>query len=99
MFILGYFFLALANVINIVLVMYMLVLIARALLSWLPVGRYNPLVRFIYGITEPVLYQVRKRVPAVWGGFDFSPVIVFLIIIFLRIFVVNSLLRIAAAAL
>lgn len=96
MFILGYFFLALAYVLNVVLSLYMLVLLARAVLSWLPVNRYNPIVRFIYAISEPVLYQVRRRVPVVWEGFDFSPVIVFLVIIFLRIFLVNTLSRLAA---
>jgi YggT family protein len=48
-------------------------------------------VRFIHNVTEPVLIQIRKRLPMMYGGIDFSPIIVILIIIFLRIFVVNSL--------
>ncbi|MGD9013777.1 MAG: YggT family protein, partial [Desulfobacterales bacterium] len=65
--------------------------IARAVLSWVSPDPYNPIVRFIHNVTEPVLYQIRKRLPMMYGGIDFSPIVVILIIIFLRIFVVNSL--------
>lgn len=82
---------ALATVIDYVLVFYMFITIARAVLSWVSPDPYNPIVRFIHNITEPVLYQIRKRLPMMYGGIDFSPIIVILIIIFLRIFVVNSL--------
>ncbi|MCP4369351.1 MAG: YggT family protein, partial [Deltaproteobacteria bacterium] len=43
--------------------------------------------------TEPVLYQVRKKIPINYGGLDFTPIIVILITFFLRDFVVNSLIR------
>ena len=82
---------ALATVIDYVLVFYMFIIIARAVLSWVSPDPYNPIVRFIHNVTEPVLYQIRKRLPMMYGGIDFSPIIVILIIIFLRIFVVNSL--------
>ena len=82
---------AVATVIDYVLVIYMFITIARAVLSWVSPDPYNPIVRFIHNVTEPVLYQIRKRLPLMYGGIDFSPIIVILIIIFLRIFVVNSL--------
>ena len=82
---------ALATVIDYVLVFFMFITIARAVLSWVSPDPYNPIVRFIHNVTEPVLYQIRKRLPMMYGGIDFSPIIVILIIIFLRIFVVNSL--------
>lgn len=82
---------AVATVIDYVLVFYMFITIARAVLSWVSPDPYNPIVRFIHNVTEPVLYQIRKRLPLMYGGIDFSPIIVILIIIFLRIFVVNSL--------
>ena len=44
-------------------------------------------------ITEPVLYQIRRRLPVSFGGIDLSPVIVLLIIMFLQNFVVRSLLH------
>jgi YggT family protein len=82
---------ALATVIDYVLILFMFITIARAVLSWVSPDPYNPIVRFIHNVTEPVLYQIRKRLPMMYGGIDFSPIIVILIIIFLRIFVVNSL--------
>jgi YggT family protein len=82
---------AVATVIDYVLVFYMFITIARAVLSWVSPDPYNPIVRFIHNVTEPVLYQIRKRLPMMYAGIDFSPIIVILIIIFLRIFVVNSL--------
>jgi YggT family protein len=69
----------------------MFITIARAVLSWVSPDPYNPIVRFIHNVTEPVLYQIRKRLPLMYGGIDFSPIVVILIIIFLRIFVVGSL--------
>ena len=82
---------AVATVLDYVLVFFMFITIARAVLSWVSPDPYNPIVRFIHNITEPVLYQIRKRLPMMYGGIDFSPIIVILIIIFLRIFVVDSL--------
>ena len=87
---------AAAIVIGWVLQIYMWIIIARAILSWVSPDPYNPIVRFIHNITEPVLYQVRKRIPIMMGGIDFSPIIVLLAILFLQHFVVQSLLDWAA---
>ncbi|MGD9303002.1 MAG: YggT family protein, partial [Desulfobacterales bacterium] len=91
MFVFSNFLFALAVVIDYVLFFFMIIVIARAVLSWVSPDPYNPIVRFIHNITEPVLYQVRRRIPAILGGIDFSPVIVILIIYFLQIFIVKSL--------
>jgi YggT family protein len=97
MLVLRNLFIAVATVIDYVLVFYMFITIARAVLSWVSPDPYNPIVRFIHNVTEPVLYQIRKRVPIMFGGIDFSPIIVLLIIIFLRIFVVESLKGLAGS--
>jgi YggT family protein len=73
----------------------MWIVIARAILSWVSPDPYNPIVRFIHKITEPVLHQIRKRLPLNFGGIDFSPILVLLAIIFLRQFVVQSLYDLA----
>ncbi len=91
----GYFLVALAKVIDTVLFIYMWIIIIRAVLSWVSPDPYNPIVRFINNITEPVLYQIRRRLPVSFGGIDLSPVIVLLIIMFLQSFVVRSLLHFA----
>jgi YggT family protein len=87
---------AAAVVINWVLEIYKWIIIARAILSWVSPDPYNPIVRFIHNITEPVLYQVRKRIPIMLGGIDFSPILILLAIIFLQHFVVQSLIDWAA---
>jgi YggT family protein len=91
MIILSNFLIAIAKVLDIVLTIFMWIVIARAVLSWVSPDPYNPIVRFIHKVTEPVLYQIRKRIPLNFGGIDFSPIIVFLAIIFLQRFVVQSL--------
>jgi YggT family protein len=95
MYVIGYFLNALGTVLNYALVFYMWLVIARAVLSWVSPDPYNPIVRFIHNTTEPVLYRVRRWLPVGFGGIDFSPFIVLLIIIFLRTFLVNSLMRLA----
>jgi YggT family protein len=92
MFILGNFLEAVATVIHYVLTLFMWVVIARAVLSWVNPDPFNPIVRFIHNVTEPVLYRIRTTIPAVVGGIDFSPIIVFLAIVFLDKFIVGNLI-------
>ena len=94
MFIGGYFMAALANLIDIVLQAFMLILIIRALISWVNPDPYNPIVRFLYRVTEPVLRPVRRWLPPM-SGLDLSPMVVLLAIYFLRSFLVPVLYRIA----
>ena len=95
MYILGNFLAATAKVLDIVLVLYMWVIIIRALLSWVNPDPYNPIVQFLYSITEPVLYRVRQLLPISGMGIDFSPIAVLLAIIFLQTFLVNTLSQLA----
>lgn len=63
-----------------ILQIYLLVLIIRALLTWFPqVDRYNPIVKFIFQITEPVLEPVRRVLPP-YNGIDFSTMLVIVVI-------------------
>ncbi len=91
MLIFANFFEAIAVVLDYVLSIYMWIVIAGAVLSWVSPDPYNPIVRFINTATEPVFYQIRKRLPVSFGGIDLSPVIVILAIIFLQTFVVKTL--------
>ncbi len=99
MFIAGYFLMAVAKVLDFALLLFMWIVVARAILSWVSPDPFNPIVRFIHNVTEPVLYRVRALIPVNFGGIDFSPIIVFLVIIFLRTFLVESLLRLSATLL
>jgi YggT family protein len=93
MFFIGYFFKAVANVLWMVLTIYQWIIIARAVLSWVNPDPYNPIVRFIHNVTEPVLYPIRRRLPMSYGGIDFSPIIVFVAIILVNQWFVPSIDR------
>ena len=88
------FLYAIATILKSVLMIYMWVIIIRALISWVNPDPYNKIVRVLYQITEPVLYAVRKRLPYT-GGIDLSPIIVLLVIMFLQVFLVGTLEDIA----
>ena len=82
-----------AQLIHYVLQIYMYIIIARALLSWVNPDPYNPIVRFLYNITEPVLRYVRRYVPIVAGGIDLSPLIVIAAIYFIDSFFLSTLIE------
>lgn len=95
MFVFSNLLMAFAKILDIVLTTYMWIIIARAILSWVNPDPYNPIVRFLYSITEPVLYAIRRRIPFAFGGIDFSPMIVILVLLFLQNFLVPSLREMA----
>ena len=90
MFVAGHFFISIATVADIILSAYMWILIISALISWVNPDPYNPVVKFLYMATEPVLKPIRRKIGTL-GGIDISPVIVILIIRFLQSFVINTL--------
>jgi YggT family protein len=94
MFMLGNFLMAVATLLNFVLSAYIWVVIARAVITWVNADPYNPIVRFLRQVTDPLLVKIRRVVPAM-GGLDLSPMILILIIIFLQSFLVPTLQRMA----
>ena len=95
MFIMSNFLVAIAKILDIALSLYMWIIIARAVISWVNPDPYNPIVKFLNSITEPILYPIRRRIPIYFGGIDFSPILVIMVIIFLQTFLVQSLLQLA----
>jgi len=76
------------GLINLALMIFELLILARVLLSWFPnMDHSNPLIRIVYDATEPILRPVRDMMPQT-GMFDFSPIIVLLIIQVLRTFLI-----------
>jgi len=94
MFVLANLLNAVAYILKIVLNIYMWIIIGRALISWVNPDPYNPIVRFLYKATEPLLYRVRRVLP-VMGGLDLSPMVIVLAIVFLQNFLVASLFDLA----
>ena len=76
------------------LTLYFWIVIASAVMSWIEPNPYNPIVRFIYTVTEPVFDFVRNHLPVVFGGIDFSPILVILGIQFLQQYLIPTLARI-----
>ncbi len=86
MFIIAYILEGLAVVVNLGLtILYWLVLI-QALISWVNPDPFNPIVQFLRRVTEPFLEPARKvMLPVTMRiGIDFSPLVVFFVIIFLQ---------------
>lgn len=90
MFIIANLLDTLAAILSFVLTAYMYIIIARAILSWVNPDPYNPIVNFLYRATEPVLQRIRNILPDV-GPIDLSPIVVFVIIMFLQKFVVRTI--------
>jgi YggT family protein len=93
MFIFGNLLIAIANILDIILSVYMWVIIIAAVISWVNPDPYNQIVRFLYAVTEPVLRPIRRVIGRRLGMIDISPMIVILAIIFTRKFFISSLIE------
>ncbi len=78
---------ALIQLADLLLDIYVWIIIARAIISWVNPSPFHPVVRFLYRVTEPVLAPIRRIIPPIYG-IDISPVIVIFII-----FVIQNFLR------
>lgn len=96
MFALSNFLIAIAKVLDVFFsILYWLILI-RALISWVNPDPYNPIVQFLYKTTEPILHPIRRFLPlGLRFGIDISSIIAFLAIMFLKSFLVRTLIDLA----
>ena len=96
MFLIANFLIACAKIIDIAVTLYIFAVIIRVVLSWIQYDPYNPFVKFLHEITEPVLARIRQMVP-ILGGFDISPLILIFALYILEGFVVTTLNDLAMA--
>jgi YggT family protein len=96
MFVVSNLVMTIARLLEVVLEVYFWIIIVRALLSWVNPDRYNPIVQFLYRVTEPVLRPIRRRLPMEMG-LDFSPLVVILAIKVLQWFLIDSLRDLAVS--
>ena len=89
MFVLGDLLIGLGRVLGMLLNLYMWVVIARAVLSWVRPDPYNPIVRFVNNLVDPVTYRISRILPTRVGMVDISPIILIAIIWFLQEFLVR----------
>jgi YggT family protein len=97
MFIINNFIHAIATIVDMILSIYMWIIIARAIVSWVSPFSRRPIVHALIRLTDPVLQRIRRIIPLRGMGIDFSPMIAILAILFLKYFVVASLYDLARA--
>jgi len=72
------------------LIIYIWLIVARALLSWVNPDPYNQLVRWLCLLTDPLLFRIRRTIPMPRSGLDFTPIIALILITFIDIFVLKT---------
>ena len=97
MFVLGNIVFAVARVLDTLLSLYFWIVILAAILSWVRPDPYNPVIRTLTALTEPVLYRIRKYLPFTYiNGLDLSPIVVLIVIQLVQSIVVRTLFQFAA---
>jgi YggT family protein len=93
MFVLGNLLRGVAVVLNLALQLYIYLVIGRVIISWVDASPYNPIVRFLYAVTEPPLRAIRSMLPTRLRFFplDITPLILLAIIYFVQIAVVGTI--------
>lgn len=91
MFVFGNLFSTIGSILNMLLSLYLWIIIARVVFSWVRPDPYNPLVRTICRLVDPVTYWISKIIPTRVGMIDFAPFILMLVIMFLKEFLVKTL--------
>lgn len=95
MFIIANFIYAIATIVDMILSVYMWILVARAIVSWVSPFSKNPIVYALIRLTDPVLQRIRRIFRLRGTGIDLSPMVAMLVMLFLKYFVVASLYDIA----
>ncbi len=80
-----------AQVLEGALDLYFWIVLAAVVMSWIEPNPYNPIVRAVYAMTEPLFDWIREHLPVLFGGIDFSPLVVVLLIGFLRQYLIPTL--------
>jgi YggT family protein len=96
MFVLKNLILALATVLDWAIMIYIWIVIIRALISWVEPNPYNPIVRFLHAVTEPLLAPIRyyllRGMPV---GIDLSPMVLILLLVLIQRFSIPTLMELA----
>lgn len=81
---------AISMILQTLLTIMTLIVVIRALISWVNPDPYNPIVRFLASTTDPMLEPIRERLPDT-GMFDLSPIVLLLLLMFGQYFLVSTL--------
>lgn len=83
----GLLLLSLAELISLLLTIYLIAIIAQAILSWVGPQTYNPFSSLLHSLTEPILRPARRLLPPI-SGIDLSPILVIIFLQLMKILVV-----------
>lgn len=83
-----------AQLLDSLLWLYFWIVIIATIMTWIEPNPYNPIVRAIYSITEPVFDFVREHIPVIFGGIDLSPLVVIIAIEFFQQYLIPTLTHI-----
>lgn len=96
-FVVSQFVSAVADTLSTLLWLYSWIVIGAVVVSWVNADPRNPIVRFLFATTEPVLHHLRRRLPfLIAGGIDFSPLVLLLLIQFVKVVVIGSLIELSS---
>lgn len=93
MLFIGQLLIGLGYVLDAMLGFFLWLVVARAVLSWVSPDPMNPIVRFINTATDPFLIRLRRFVPLLGGTIDLTPIILIVLIMFVRIVVAQTLIE------
>lgn len=94
MFVWTNFVIWVAQVLEGALSLYFWIVMAAVVMSWIEPNPYNPIVRAVYAVTEPLFDWIREHLPVLFGGIDLSPLVVVLLIGFLGQYLIPTLERV-----
>ena len=95
MFVIATLLQAIAQILHMVINIYIWVVIIAALISWVRPDPYNPIVQPLYRLTAPLYALLRRYIPTVIGGIDLAPLIIIIALQFLDMFLVRILMHLA----
>lgn len=86
---------AIAQILHMIIFIYIWIVIISALITWVQPNPYNPIVQVLMRLTQPVYAFIRRYIPTVIGGIDLAPIIIILGLQFIDLFFIKLLFELA----
>ena len=87
----GLFVLCIADLMALVLTVFLVAVIIQVILSWVSPGHYNPVIGLVNRIAEPVLKPIRKFIPPL-GGLDLTPLFASLLLLVAKMLIIPPII-------
>jgi YggT family protein len=80
-------------VVNLAFQVYIFIVVARVLITWVGIAPYHPIARFLCLATDPVLDRLRRFLPLQFGGLDLTPAVLLLALYLLKDLLLNLIVQ------